>query len=34
VFILLIALHIAAALKHAFVARDGVFQRMWFGQTT
>ena len=29
-FMVLIALHTAAALKHALVARDGVFQRMWF----
>ena len=26
----LIALHIAAALKHAFIARDGIIKRMWF----
>jgi cytochrome b561 len=30
VFIALIALHIAAALKHALVDRDGVVKRMWF----
>lgn len=29
-FITLIVLHLAAALKHALVTRDGVFQRMWF----
>jgi cytochrome b561 len=29
VFMMLIALHAAAALKHLLVARDGVFQRMW-----
>jgi cytochrome b561 len=28
-FMMLIAIHIAAALKHLFVVRDGVFQRMW-----
>jgi len=33
-FMLLIAMHIAASLKHAFVLRDGVFQRMWFGKGT
>jgi cytochrome b561 len=26
----LVALHALAGLKHAFVDRDGVFQRMWF----
>ena len=30
-FMALIAIHLAAALKHALIARDGVFQRMWFG---
>jgi cytochrome b561 len=30
----LIALHIAAALYHQFVLRDGLFRRMWFGQRT
>jgi cytochrome b561 len=29
VFAALVAVHIAAALKHLFVNRDGVFQRMW-----
>jgi cytochrome b561 len=29
VVIALVALHIAAALHHAFVRRDGVFSRMW-----
>lgn len=33
-FIVLIAVHLAAALKHAFIVRDGVFQRMWFGRST
>ena len=28
-FITLIAIHVAAALKHLLVNRDGVFQRMW-----
>jgi cytochrome b561 len=30
IFIALIALHIAAALKHALIDRDGIVQRMWF----
>lgn len=30
-FMVLIAIHLCAAFKHAFIARDGVFQRMWFG---
>ena len=30
VFAALVAVHITAALKHLFVNRDGVFQRMWF----
>ncbi len=30
-FMPLIALHIAASLKHEFAPRDGVFQRMWLG---
>jgi cytochrome b561 len=30
IFITLIAIHIAAALKHWLVDRDGVVQRMWF----
>jgi cytochrome b561 len=29
VFMILITVHAAAALKHLFVNRDGVFQRMW-----
>jgi len=29
VFITLIVIHVAAALKHLLVNRDGVFQRMW-----
>lgn len=29
IFIILIAIHVAAALKHLLVNRDGVFQRMW-----
>jgi len=29
VFITLIAVHIAGALKHLLIDRDGVFQRMW-----
>jgi cytochrome b561 len=29
ILIALVALHIAAALKHRFVDRDRVFQRMW-----
>jgi cytochrome b561 len=33
VFAALVAVHIAAALKHLLVNRDGVFQRMWFGTT-
>ena len=30
IFIALIALHIAAALKHALIDCDGIVQRMWF----
>lgn len=30
----LLALHVAAALWHAFVKRDGIFGRMWFGART
>jgi cytochrome b561 len=26
----LLALHIAAALRHAFVERDAILRRMWF----
>lgn len=33
VFAALMAVHIAAALKHLLVNRDGVFQRMWFGSS-
>jgi cytochrome b561 len=33
VFAALVAVHIAAALRHLFVHRDGVFQRMWFGSS-
>lgn len=29
---LVVLLHIAAALRHLVIARDGVFQRMWFGK--
>ena len=29
IFMTLIAVHTAAALKHLFINRDGVFQRMW-----
>jgi cytochrome b561 len=32
VFGTLIAIHICGALKHLLINRDGVFQRMWFGQ--
>jgi cytochrome b561 len=27
----LVLLHVAAALKHQFVDRDGLLSRMWFG---
>jgi len=30
----LIAAHVAAALYHRFVLKDGLFRRMWFGQRT
>ena len=30
----LIAVHIAAALYHQFVLKDGLFRRMWFGKRT
>lgn len=30
----LIAAHIAAALYHQFVLKDGLFRRMWFGERT
>jgi cytochrome b561 len=32
--VLLIAGHVAAALYHQFVLKDGLFRRMWFGQRT
>ena len=31
---ILIAVHIAAALYHQFVLKDGLFRRMWFGKRT
>ncbi len=31
-FAALVAVHIAAALKHLLLDRDGVFQRMWFAR--
>ena len=31
---ILIAVHIAAALYHRFVLKDGLFRRMWFGERT
>jgi cytochrome b561 len=34
VFVALIALHVAAALKHVAIDRDGVLRRMWFGGRT
>lgn len=33
IFMTLIAIHTAAALKHLLVNRDGVFQRMWPGRS-
>ena len=30
----LIVVHVAAALYHQFVLKDGLFRRMWFGQRT
>lgn len=33
IIIMLIALHIAGALKHRFIDKDRVFQRMWFGKS-
>ena len=30
----LIAVHVAAALYHQFVLKDGLFRRMWFGKRT
>ena len=32
--VLLIVVHVAAALYHQFVLRDGLFRRMWFGKRT
>ena len=33
VFVLLLAgLHVAGALKHVVIDRDGLLQRMWFGR--
>lgn len=32
ILIVVISLHILAALKHALINRDGVFSRMWFGR--
>jgi cytochrome b561 len=31
---ILIVVHIAAALYHQFVLKDGLFRRMWFGRRT
>jgi cytochrome b561 len=31
---ILIAAHIAAALYHQFVLKDGLFRRIWFGERT
>jgi cytochrome b561 len=31
---ILIAAHVAAALYHQFVLKDGLFRRMWFGERT
>lgn len=31
---ILIAAHVAAALYHQFVLKDGLFRRVWFGQRT
>ena len=31
---ILIVIHIAAALYHQFVLKDGLFRRMWFGKRT
>lgn len=30
ILVSLVALHVLAALKHRFIAKDAVFQRMWF----
>jgi cytochrome b561 len=32
--VILIAVHIAAALYHQLVLKDGIFRRMWFGERT
>jgi cytochrome b561 len=29
---ILIVVHVAAALYHQFVLKDGLFRRMWFGE--
>ena len=34
VLAILIVVHVAAALYHQFVLRDGLFRRMWFGKRT
>lgn len=34
IFITLIAIHVAAAIKHWLIDRDGVAQRMWFAPST
>jgi len=34
VFVALIVLHVAAALKHVAIDRDGILRRMWFGGRT
>ena len=31
---IMIAVHVAAALYHQFVLKDGLFRRMWFGKRT
>ncbi len=31
---ILIVVHVAAALYHQFVLKDGLFRRMWFGKRT
>jgi cytochrome b len=32
IFVVLIAVHVAAALFHHFVLGDGLLKRMWFGR--
>ena len=32
--VILIAAHVAAALYHQFMLKDGLFRRMWFGERT